>query len=1044
MIGFFAAHRTAGNLLMLAIMVLGLVALPGLRRDTFPEIPPKAVEVRIVWPGAAPLEVEDGLCLRLEDPLRAIADLAELRCDAREGLAILTAEKREGAPMDAFYADVKSAVDGVESLPERARAPSVRVVERVATVATVAVTGPMTPLALHRYAEALRQRLLADPSIAQATLKGFSDREIAIEPEMAALRRLGLTAADMADAVARHSLDLSAGTLESTAGEVSVRLSGERRTVEALAAIPLVSAPLGGEVTIGEVATITERFADPHVATVFNGQRAALIEIAKTDRQDALRVRAALDAALERERATLPEAVRLEISQDSTSNIRDRLRILVSNGVQGLVLVFLTMWLVFGLRLSLWVAAGLPVSFLGAIFGMWMLDLSINMITMVALLVAIGLLMDDAIVLSENIVTRRQKGDPPLTAAIAGAREVAPGVISSFLTTIMIVGPLALMQGDMGAVLKFMPLVLVLTLAVSLIEAFLALPHHLKGSLDRFGRRSRVHRAVDAALDGLRDRIVGPLIDRAMRWRYLTLGLVLGAVVASAAPLAGGWLKFSPFPPLDSDVLEARILLPQGTPLARTERVVARVERALAELDAELSPLQPGGARLVRNVTVQFGVNSDAPESGAHLATVSVDLLRAESRSSTINQMIALWRKNTGPVPDAIQIKFTDRERGPAGKPIEILLKGDDLAALGAASHALQEFIWGFAGIRDLVDDLRPGDPELSVTLRPGAAGALGVTARSLADQMRAALRGDSGVEIQDAAGAIDVTVRQSRSDRLSLGDVLDLPIRAGDGTLVPLSAVADVTETRGWARVLRVDGQRTVTLTGEINPRVANAREIAAAVRSQFAPGLPQRHPGVQLQFAGEAKDTATTGASLRTGILVGLAGVYAILAVQFGSFLTPLAVLVAIPLGAIGVVWGHVAMGLNLTMPSLVGLATLGGVVVNNAILLIAFMRARVAAGESAEAAAGGAARDRLRAILLTAITTVAGLTPMLFETSTQAQLLIPLVSSLAFGLGSATLLTLAATPAAAAILADLGHDLAAPAQAGAEHGDAARSTA
>ena len=1035
MIAFFAAHRTAGNLLMAAILLLGLVALPNLRRDTFPEIPASEVEIRVVWPGASPRDVEDGLCLRLEDPLRAIADLKELRCDAREGVAILTAEKRETAAMEGFYADVKSAVDGLQGLPDRARTPTVSVVERISNVATVAVTAAMSPVELHRTAENLRQRLLADPSIAQATLKGFSDREIAVEVEAGALRRLGLTVSDIADAVGRHSLDMSAGALESDAGDVALRFTGERRAADAIAAIPVVSAPLGGEVALGDVATVTERFSEPHLATFFDGERAALIQIAKTDAQDALKVRAALEAALAREQARAPEGVTLRISADGTTNITDRLRILTSNGAQGLVAVFLVMWLFFGLRLSFWVAAGLPVAFLGAIFAMQMLDLSINMITMVALLVAIGLLMDDAIVLSENIVARRQKGDAPLRAAIEGAREVAPGVISSFLTTIMIVGPLALMQGNMGAVLKFMPIVLVITLAVSLVEAFLVLPHHLKGSLDGVGRRSRVHRGVDAAFVFLRERMVGPLVDRAIRWRYLSLGLILGLLVLSAAPIMSGALKFSPFPPLDSDVLEARILLPQGTPLARTEKVVARVEQALAELDAELTPLQPEGARLVRHVTVQYGVNADAPESGPHLATVSVDLLRAESRSSTINEMIALWRRKTGPVPDAIQIKFTDRERGPAGKPLEIMLKGDDLAELSAASRAVQDFIWGFAGIRDLTDDLRPGDPELSVSLRPGAAGALGVSARSLADQMRAAFRGDTDVEIQDAAGAIDVMVRLARADRLSLSDVLDLPIRTSDGTLAPLSAVADVAETRGWARILRIDGRRTVTVEGNINPRIANAREILAAVQADLAPQLARDFPDVEMVFAGEAEDTAATGASLQVGVAVGLAGVFAILALQFGSFLTPVAVIVAIPLGLVGVIWGHVAMGLNLTMPSMVGLATLGGIVVNNAILLIAFMRARIAAGESAEKAAGGAARDRLRAILLTSITTIAGLTPMLLETSTQAQLLVPLVASLAFGLSSATLLALFATPVTAVILGDLGHRMAAPSESYAE---------
>ena len=1034
MIRLFAEHRTAANLLMAAILGLGLLALPQLQRDTFPVIPAESVEVRIVWPGALPADVENALCLPVEDALRAIPEIDEMRCDARAGLMILTADMVEGRRIETFHDDVQQAVLSINRLPDRARTPTIRTLERVARVGAIAVSGPMPDRDLFRYAHAIRERIAADPRIASVAVNGFSDREIAIDLSAAALRRFRLTPADVADAIARQSLDLSAGRIETREGDTTIRIAAERRRAAAFAAIPVLSASLGAEIPLGDVATITERFTEPHVAAFHDGARAALVEVTKTEAQDALAVMAALQEHLAREQATAPEGVRLVLAQDSTTNIRDRLRILTDNAAQGLVAVFLVMWAFFGLRLSFWVAAGLPVSFLGAIFAMNVLGLSINMITMVALLVAIGLLMDDAIVISENIVARRQKGDAPLQAVVGGALEVMPGVVSSFLTTIMVVGPLALMQGQMGQILKFMPIVLVLVLAISLLEAFLVLPHHLKGSLDRLGRRSRFHRAVDAGFAALRDRAVVPLVGLALRFRYLTLGLVLALLVVSVIPVTAGWLKFQPFPTLDSDTVEARILLPQGTPLGRTEAVVARIEAALARVNAEFTPQQPGGVPLVQEVTTTFGSNPDAPESGAHLATISAALLRAEARSTAIGDIIAAWRRETGPVPDVVALRFTDRERGPSGKPIDIRLTGPDLDRLSAASREVQRHIRGYAGLRDLTDDLRPGEPEWQVDVRPGAAGALGLTPRAVADQLRAALSGDTSLEIQDPAGAIDVTVRLSPQDRVARADLLDLPLRAADGSAVPLSAVADIVETRGWARILRIDGVRTVTVEGSIDPKVVNARELLAATRRDFLPELMARYPEIGVTIAGESRETATTGASLRTGLLVGLTGVYIILAVQFASFLTPLAVLIAMPLGIIGVVWGHLWLGMALSMPSLVGFATLGGIVVNNAILLVAFIGNRLARGGDLDAALRGAVADRFRAIMLTSITTVVGLTPLLMERSTQAQFLRPIVASLAFGLTTATLLALIVVPVVVRIMADLGHDPAGKAEAGA----------
>lgn len=1027
MIRLFAGHRTAANILMLAIAGLGLLALPMLQRDTFPATPPSEVSVRIAYPGAAPAEVETGICTVADPLLMKVESLAKLTCLARENAAQITAEILEGADMTRFSNDIKDAVDSITSFPDKAEDPVTQIVERTASVASVAVTGPEDPAVLYAYAQALADRLRADPAISLVDVTGFSDREVAVEFDRAALERFGLDMAGVATALARDSFDMPAGTLEGAAGDTAIRFLGEKRTPAELAQIPLRSSASGGTVRLGDVATIRPGFADPSQATWFNGHRAAIVAVSKTASQDALKVKAALDRQIARAAAEAPAGVTLAISQDSTSNIIERLRIIGVNGVQGLVLVLVAMWLFFGLRMSFWVAMGLPVSFLGAIFAMQLLGYTVNMMTMVALLVATGLLMDDAIVISENIVRRRQAGEAPLEAAVNGVKQVGPGVIASFLTTAMVIGPLSFLSGNIGALLKYIPIVLLITLSVSLIEAFLILPAHMRHSLAGELRPGAVSRAVNAAFDRLRDGVVVPLAGLALRFRYLTLGLAMLLVALSIAPFTGGFIKYQSFPTLESDTVEARLLLAEGAPLARTEARVAKVVKALEKLNAELSPDQPGGQPLVQSYTVTYGVNADSPSSGPNMATVSAALLPAGTRTTPVGAVLDGWKKGVGQMPDMAAFRITDKERGAGGKPIDLRLEGEDLAELATTARELRRFFRGFDGVRDVTFDLQPGKPELVVRMKPAAAVLLGVTPLALATELRSAFRGDSAVTFADGRGPVDIVARLAASERRDIGDVLALRVPGANGALVPLAAVAEVTQTRGYNTITHVNGMRAVSVQGTIDPTIANARELMAAMRADYLPGLAEKRPGVKVAVLGEEEDTATTGASLARFMLAGAVGVYLLLAFTLSSFLRPVAVIAAVPLGLIGVMWGHMALGLQISLPSLVGLATLAGVAVNDAILLDAFIGARRAAGMAMLEAGREAVRDRFRAIFLTSLTTVVGLGPLLFEQSTQAQFLRPIVASLAFGLTSATLLSLFVTPAILAILEDLGLSVA-----------------
>ncbi len=1024
MIRYFSDHPTAANLLMVAILALGLNALPRLQRDTFPLTPATDVEIRAAYPGATPAEVEESVCQRLEESLDSVSGMKELRCDSRENLAIATAVRLESTDMGQFYDDVKSQVEAISSFPTKVERPSVTKLERTASVASLAITGNTSEAGLLAYASAVKDRLQRDPRIAQVQLSGFSDRSVVIEVSQQALQRHNLSLSDVQAALLRQSLDLPGGILATSGGDWIVRFNEQRRTPREFADLLILSSKNGGQVRLGDLATIHLAFDRPEEKTYFNGQRAAILNIAKTYDQDSLRVREAIEENLVRERQVAPRGMSLEVSSDTTTNIRSRLRILVENGLQGLVLVFLTMWLFFSLRFSFWVAMGLPVSFLGAVFAMDALGYTLNMMTLVGLLVATGLLMDDSIVIAENVAAKLQEGKSSLEAAVEGTAQVFPGVVSSFLTTAMIVGPLAFLSGNMGAVLRYIPAVLLITLAVSLIEAFLILPSHLKHSLPSLQQKrlGPFKARFEAGFQAIRDRVFVPLARRTTQQPYLWLGAVLGFALAAYATLPSGLLKFQAFPTLESDIIQARVLLPQGTPLSRTESIMAQLETSLKALDAEYTPQQPGEQPMIQNISILYNTNVDAYESGPHLATISADLLSAEVRKGSVPEMLERWRELTGALPDVIFLKFTDKERGVAGKAIDLRLQGNQLASLKQASLDLQAFLSGYAGVRDLSDDLRPGKPELRIHLKD-TAGIFGITAKAVADEVRAALSGNTGLEVLLQSDSLSVLVQLEASDRATLDDLSQLQVRAPDGTLVPLQAVAELQASRGFARIHRVNTLRTVTVQGTLDTEVANARELMKAVQQKFVPQLKQQYPGIKMVSQGQDKESADTGNSLQMNLIIGVVGVFLILGFQFRNLVQPFAVLLALPMAWVGVVAGHLLLGLELTMPSLVGMATLTGVVVNDNILLVNFLKERLGHQVPLVEAVQEAVRDRFRPIVLTSLTTVAGLLPLLSETSTQAQFLIPLVASLAFGLMFATFASLMVVPAFFALLEDWG---------------------
>ncbi|MEL6336484.1 MAG: efflux RND transporter permease subunit, partial [Pseudomonadota bacterium] len=989
-----------------------------------------------------PETVEETVCQRIEDAIDGVDDVFEITCEALEGRATAVVEMQEGVDLDRFANDVKAEIDAINDFPDLVEEPVVSQLGRTDFVASVAVAGNMSRPDLKTYAEQVKRRMQAFGGIPQIEINGFADRQFRVEILDATLRQFGLSLQDVATTIQRQNIDLPVGTIQGRDGEILLRFADERRSVDELRDLIVVSSEDGGQIRLGDIARIDDRFDNEEVKILFDGAPAAFLQVTKSASDDLLTVIDRIDTFLVRERVRAPPGVTFTIVRSPAEVVQDRLALLVQNGAVGLILVAVTMWLFFGARYAFWIAAGLPVAFVGGIAAMVLLGYSLNMLTMVGLLIVVGLLMDDAIVISESIASKREAGAAPMDAAVEGVREVAPGVISSFFTTICIFASLAFLKGDIGQVLKVVPVVMLAVLVVSLIEAFLILPHHLGHALAaKGGGRGPVQRRVEVGVTWLRDRVAVAFARLAVRRRYLTMGCAVGAFVLAASAMAGGALKFSAFPEIDGDTLQARVLLPQGTPLWRTERVVEDVLAAVDRIDAAHTPEQPGGRALVRHRTVTFNENEDAHESGPHVATVSLDLLTSELRTIDNERFSALWRDETGPQPDVISLKFTEPSVGPGGRAIDIRLSGDDLQDLKAASAELKNWLERYTGVVDVLDDLRLGKPEITFQVNEEGL-ILGLRAQDIADQLRAAFFGTTVDEIQVDTEAFEIDARLAAIDRDDVATLDNFVVVTPSGAMAPLTSVATIERDRGFARINRVQKRRTVTIQGEVDTRFANANEVVSDTMRRFVPDLLGRYPGISIGVEGQNAEASKTQASMISGLILGLIGVFLILSFQFRSYVEPVVVMILIPFAFIGAVVGHLIIGVDFSMPSMLGFAALAGVVVNDSILLVNQIKHHHHPGATVAEVAPEATRARFRAIVLTSLTTVAGLLPLLMETSLQAQVLIPLVTSLAFGLMATTLLVLFVVPAFYAILDDLGLTTLARERAALADGDRERA--
>jgi len=1044
LLAWFAGHHVASNLVMIFLLVAGGVSLYTTAIEVFPEIDPDMVTVRVPYLGASPEEVEEGVCVRVEEAIASIEGIKRIRSTASEGIGTVTAELEEDAEDAKVLDDIKAAVDRIDTFPAETEKPIVAEAETRRRVITLVLYGDTSERTLEELAERVRDDLTAVEGISQVEVQGMRRYEISIEVSEQALRRYGLSFSQVSDAVRRSSLDMPGGSVKTDGGEILLRTKGQMYRGHEFEDVVVLTRPDGTRLLLGDVATVIDGFEDSDTATRFDGNPAGLIQVYRVGDEDALDVASAAKGYVAELRPSLPAGVEVATWDDDSIILRQRIGLLLRNARLGLVLVFLCLALFLNLRLSFWTTLGIPISFLGGLWLLPHLGVTINMISLFAFIVALGIVVDDAIVVGENVYAYLQKGMKPLEAAVRGVREMATPVTFAILTTVVAFAPLLFVTGNMGKVMRQIPLVVIAVLMISLVEALLILPAHLAGGAERrpgvvqglfrplLGVVERVQTAVQAGLEWVIRRPYSASLEWALEWRYLTVSGAAVMLLLVVALIAGGFMKFSFMPMVDADNMVAVLTMPQGTPVEQTKAVVARIEEGAFAVARELDEKRPLGSQsLLQHISTTIGQHPSGrghgpmrrPATGsssAHLAEVNVELLGSENRDISSVAMVNRWREVVGEVPGAVSLTFS-ASLFSAGAPISFELAHRDFDTLLRAVERLKGDIAEYPGVSDITDSFLPGKKELKLALSPEGR-ALGLTLSDLARQVRQGFYGDEVQRIQRGRDDIRVMVRYPEGGRRSLGDIDDTRIRLPDGSETPFATVARIEQGRGYAEVNRSDRRRVVSVSADINEAVANANEVNLDLASTVLPRLTTDFPGLVFSFEGMQREQNDSLTSLKTNFIIAQLGIFALLAIPFRSYSQPLIVMSAIPFGLIGAVMGHLIMGLNLTLLSLFGMVALTGVVVNDSLIMIDLINRERAAGVPMETAIRDSGKRRFRPILLTTATTFLGLSPMILETSMQARFLIPMAVSLGFGVVFATAITLILIPTSYRILEDL----------------------
>ncbi|MBN2217466.1 MAG: efflux RND transporter permease subunit [Pirellulales bacterium] len=1114
-------NTPAMNTLLVGLVAVGALSLFLLRRETSPEFELEYVTITVLYPGASPEEVEEGICQKIEEAVRARDGIKEIASVAREGVGLVLLELYSSVPdVQKVLNEIRSDVDRIPSFPETAERPVVEQILLRRPAIRVGVIGPENDdpeaeFRLREVAEQIREELLQLPSVSQVEMVGVRDYQIDIEISEETLRKYGLTLDQVARIVRRENIEIPGGNMKTDSQEILLRGKNKRLLGHEIAKIPLVTRPNGVVLTIGDLGVVRDEFIDTTAIHRINGKPGMVISVQKTGSEDLIEivdeVKGFVKQAQQPGGYELRPGYSLALWEDNSIMVHDRISLLVRNGLQGLAIVLVLLTIFLELRLAFWVALAIPVCMLGCCAVMLGAGQTINMISLFAFLMALGMLVDDAIVIGENVYTHRQAGKGPIEAAVDGTVEVIGSVIASVTTTIIAFTPLFFVPGIMGKFIAVTPFAVITMLLISLVEATFILPCHLAHDPSQRGRfrqlrdkagrpgflvpwslavlviwgaatavlwrwspprpiligtsaailafgllphllywtkpvgrvcgwiHNRVFNAINVrsnrVLDFVATRFYLPLLRWSLRNPSITLATATTFLLLSIGLYKIGIVRFTYFPKEDGNTISASITYPDGTPASVTEAATLRLERSIREIDAKYSkPGRPLVRVIHRSVGQPSTLGRIGPRGvaeGSHLGAVGVELVESQHRDIRSVEIVDEWRKLSGEFPGVESLKFNTAQVGPDSAPIEfrLLARPRDMDKLEAAVEECKAKLKEYPVIFDITDDSQPGKWEFQVAVKDDAK-SLGLTAADLAETIRAAYYGEEVMRLQRGRHEVKLMVRYPRDERRSLADFDNIRVRMqssmasimgrvapGGGAPTaserPLTELADVQVKRGYSAINRVDQLRSITVTADLNEKIGNAGDIVRDLKTNFFPELLQKYPSLRLNWEGHQKDTAESLQGLIVGLALAILAMFVLLTLEFRSYMQPILVLLIIPYGIIGAIIGHLVLGRDLTIFSLFGLVALSGVVVNDSIVLIDFMNHRVRSGIPLIEALLDAGRRRLRPIMLTSLTTIGGLMPILLEKSFQAQLLIPMATSLCFGLMFTTLLILVLVP-------------------------------
>ena len=1040
-IAWFADNRVAANLLMVFILVSGIFSLGKVKVEVFPEINADMITVSVAYLGAAPEETEEAVCVRVEEAIADLDGIKKITATASEGMGIVSTEIKMGYDVRKLLDDIKSRVDAISTFPKETEKPVVQEVLIRRQVVNVAVSGQTDLKSLKSVGERIRDEIADLEDVSQVELVAAKPYEISIEVSEETLRRYNLTFDEIARAVRMSSLDLPGGSIRTDGGELTIRTKGQAYIGNEFSELVLRSLPDGTRLKLGDVATVVDGFAETDQSSRFNNEPTVLLQVFRVGEENAITVANSVKEYIKKAQKRLPNGIHLTAFQDTSLILKDRMSLLMRNGRMGFILVFLALALFLRLRLSAWVTLGMIISFFGAFWLMPSFDVSLNMISLFAFILVLGIVVDDAIVVGENIYSKMEEGHTSFKAAVLGTQEVAVPVIFAVLTTVAAFSPLLFVDGFMGKIMRNIPIIVISTLLFSLVESLFILPAHL--SHLKIGPKKKKKPGLSQKWNKIQDRLTAKLDDfinfkyknllsLAIAKRYLVFSIAIGLLVISIGFVAGGWINFTFMPKVEADNVMASLTMPQGTAVDVTTAAISRIEQSAIRLQAELTGEEiPPITHILTSIGNQpfkeaqahgtpAGGSSGPKISKANIGEVTLQLTSAEIREISSPEIARRWRELTGIIPDAEEVTFSSSLFS-AGDAINFQLSGTDYDQLQIAAEDLKGYIAQYPGVFDISDSFREGKKEIKLKIKPEAE-TLGLTLSNLARQVRQAFYGEEAQRIQRGRDDIRVMVRYPESERRSIGDLENMRIRIPGGVEVPFSLTAEAEEGIGFSSIKRTDRKRTINVTADVDVSKGNSNEIVADIVLNVMPDFLERNQGITYGLEGEQNEQQETMQGLARGFMTALLFIYILLAIPFKSYIQPIVVMLAIPFGLIGAIMGHVIMMRDLTMISVFGIVALSGVVVNDSLVFVDFINRKRKGGLPLKDAILEAGTSRFRPIMLTSLTTFAGLTPLLIEKSMQAQFLIPMAVSLGFGVLFATLISLILVPSTYHMVEDM----------------------